>query len=296
MPGGCAVSARSALVFGASGQIGVPLVRGLLDAGWDVLAVSRRAHAPAPGLRWVRGDLAGAPALPPACDAVFSCGPLDLFSDWYAQARIACGRVLAFGSTSVETKRAAQDAGERALAARLQAAEAGLFAAAAGRGAAATVLRPTLVYGAGRDRNLSRIAALAARLGAFPLPRGAIGLRQPVHVDDLAAAALAAADSRDGHGRAYALPGGETLPYREMVARTLAALSPAPRLLELPGPLFRAALAAARAGGRVRDMPAGAVARMREDLVFDAGPAERDFGYRPRPFRPTAKMLGMDKG
>ncbi|KAB8198542.1 nucleoside-diphosphate sugar epimerase, partial [Lysobacter maris] len=32
-------------------------------------------------------------------------------------------------------------------------------------------------------------------------------------------------------------------------------------------------------------------ARMREDLVFDAGPAARDFGYAPRPFRPQAAMF-----
>ena len=84
------------------------------------------------------------------------------------------------------------------------------------------------------------------------------------------------------------MPGGETLAYREMVARTLAALSPRPRLVELPGPVFRLALAAARATGRLQGLPAGAIARMREDLVFDAAPATRDFGYAPRPFQPTA--------
>ena len=36
----------------------------------------------------------------------------------------------------------------------------------------------------------------------------------------------------------------------------------------------------------------GAVARMRDDLVFDADPAARDFGYAPRGFRPTPGMFG----
>lgn len=283
-----------ALVFGASGQIGAALLARLLAAGWAVDAVSRsppRPKTPPPGLRWHAGGFpdfalpAGAP------DAVFSCGPLDLFSHWYRASPLRAQRVVAFGSTSLQTKRAAADPAERALAATLRDAEARVFAAARARGAAATLLRPTLVYGAGRDASLSRIAALARSSGAFALPHDACGLRQPVHVDDLAAAAHAAATAPAAAGRTYALPGGETLPYREMVARVLAALPERPRLWSLPAPLFRLALAAAHATGRLRGLPAGAVARMREDLVFDVAPAARDLGYAPRPFRPTAAMF-----
>ncbi|MEZ0470878.1 NAD-dependent epimerase/dehydratase family protein [Luteimonas salinilitoris] len=284
-------SVRHALVFGGSGQIGAALVGRLRASGWEVVALSRKPPADGAGLRWLCGEFAALPALPGACDAVFSCGPLDLFSLWHAQARIDCPRVIAFGSTSMETKHAAADPDERALAQRLREAEARIFEVAAARGTRATLLRPTLIYGAGRDCNLSRIVALAARTGFFLLPRGARGLRQPVHVDDLAAAALAAFDQPASVGRGYALPGGETLPYRDMVARTLAALTPPPRLLELPSPLFRLALSAAHAGGRLRGLPPGAVARMREDLVFDAAPARRDLGYAPRPFAPRAEMF-----
>jgi hypothetical protein len=42
--------------------------------------------------------------------------------------------------------------------------------------------------------------------------------------------------------------------------------------------------------GRDAIAPA-AVARLREDLVFDAGPANRDFGYAPRAFVPTRDMF-----
>lgn len=287
------MTARIALVFGGSGQIGRALLARLVEHGWQCVAVSREPREGQPGVRWLTGNLD--PAFGPGgvdpCDAIFSCGPLDLFSHWYAASDVQCGRVLAFGSTSRDVKRDAEDPGERALAGVLRQAEERVFAAASQRGASATLLRPTLVYGAGRDANLTRIARLAARAGFFPLPRGATGLRQPVHVDDLAAAAVAAVDSPASHGRGYALPGGETLPYREMVARTLAALSPRPRLLELPGPVFHLALAAARTTGRLQGLPPGAIARMREDLVFDAAPAQRDFGYSPRAFHPTANTF-----
>lgn len=288
------MTARTALVFGGSGQIGHALLGRLAGEGWRCVAVSREPRDDAEGVQWLTGNLDPARAprdLPRHCDAIFSCGPLDLFSAWYAQSAIECGRVVAFGSTSQDAKREAADPGERALAEVLRRAEARILDATAPRGAAATLLRPTLVYGAGRDANLTRIARLATRAGFFPLPRGAAGLRQPVHVEDLAAAAAAAADSPVTHGKGYALPGGETLPYREMVARTLAALPSKPRLLELPGPIFRVALSAARASGRLQGLPPGAIARMREDLVFDATPAQRDFGYAPRGFHPTAQTF-----
>lgn len=285
---------RHALVFGGSGQIGAPLLDRLHDTGWRVTAVSRTPHHDQPGLHWLQGDFDRVEGLPRTVDAIFSCGPLDHFARWYAASNIEAERVLAFGSTSIDVKRGSADPEEREVAQRLRAGENGVFETAAARGANATLLRPTLVYGAGRDRTLTRIAVLARDWGRFVLPRNAHGLRQPVHVDDLAAAAFAACDSAATHGKAYALPGGETLSYRDMVARVLAVLEPPPRLIEVPSPLFTAALLGARALGRIGGFGDAAVARMRSDLVFDVEPARRDFGYAPRPFRPTAAMFSSD--
>lgn len=283
---------RTALVFGASGQIGEALLARLSKAGWQVSAVSRAPRASSSNVRWLRGEFAGIDDLPATVDVIFSTGPLDGFAQWYARGQVTASRVVAFGSTSLETKQASGNAHERDIVARLQSAERTVFDTASATGAAATLLRPTLVYGAGRDQTLARIAAMARRLGCFVLPRGAGGKRQPVHVDDLAAAALAVVDASATHGQAYALPGGETLAYRDMVARTLAALSPPARLWELPMPLFRVLLGMARRAGAIRGLTDDAVARMREDLVFDATPAVRDFGYAPRAFVVDKRAIG----
>ena len=282
---------KTALVFGASGQIGLPLLDRLGDAGWRVHAVSRQARSDTPGRHWLQGDFAHVPVLPRDVDAIFSCGPLDLFARWYATANVVSPRVVAFGSTSATSKHASEDDGERDVARRLLGAEAAVFEASEQRGAGATMLRPTLVYGAGRDATLTRIAGMARRWGRFVLPRRADGLRQPVHVQDLADAAFAANVSPVAQGRSYDLPGGETLAYRDMVRRVLACLDPPLPLLELPMPLFRAAVAAAQARGVARELTPAAVARMREDLAFDAAPARRDFGYAPRAFRPETRMF-----
>nr|WP_207748961.1 MULTISPECIES: NAD-dependent epimerase/dehydratase family protein [unclassified Luteimonas] len=278
-------------MFGGSGQVGAAVLARLLHAGWEVDALSRSDQVPAPGLRWLRGGFDAMPALARRYDAIVSCGPLDHFAHWQARTGIDASRVVAFGSTSLAVKRGSADDGERGLAARLAAAEGALFAAAKARGTTAIVLRPTLVYGAGRDQTLTRIAAMARRAGAFPLPRGAVGLRQPVHVDDLAATALAALAARGAGGRGYDLPGGETLAYRDMVARVLAALEPPARLVELPAPLFALLAGALRATGRLQGFGAEAQARLRQDLVFDLAPAARALGHAPRAFNPDAAMF-----
>lgn len=287
---------RHALVFGGTGQIGEPLLVRLRRDGWRVTALSREPSRDAPGLTWLRGSFEAMPALPTEVDAIVSCGPLDAFSHWYARDGVPAGRIVAFGSTSVAVKQHSVDPDERDVAQRLQLAEDRLATAARERSAALTLLRPTLVYGAARDATLSRIAAIAQRVRWFPLPRRATGLRQPVHVDDLADAAvdcLAVAAAAD---RAFDLPGGETLAYRDMVRRVLQALEPPAHLLELPLPVFNLVLQAAQSRGYAMGFGDAAVERMRRDLVFDMAPAQAAFGYAPRAFAPTAAMFPRSAG
>lgn len=276
--------ARRALVFGGSGQIGERLLLKLRAAGWKVLAFSRSPQPVLEGVQWRQGDLSQPWGGSERFDAIFSCGPLDHFARWYAGSEIDAARVVAFGSTSIEVKQDSADAAERDVAQRLRQAEALLFSNAAKRGVASTVLRPTLVYGAGRDKTLTSIAALASRTGFFVLPTSAAGLRQPVHVQDLADAAMAVVDHPITAGKAYALGGGEVLAYHQMVARTLASLPGRPRLLRVPGWLFAGAVSVAHLGGRLHSLNAAVIQRMAEPLVFDLEPARRDFGYAPIAF------------
>ncbi|MGY0505600.1 NAD-dependent epimerase/dehydratase family protein [Luteimonas sp. e5] len=281
------------LVFGGSGVIGAPLIERLLAGGAQVLAVSRQAAAMPPRARltWLPGWLQSMPVLPARPAMIASCGPLDAFAEWFAGSDLDPARVVAFGSTSVHVKHDSPDAAERELAARLAAAEARLAAACRERGSGLDLLRPTLIYGRGGDRSLARIVALARRHGRFVLPSDANGLRQPVHAEDLAAAAIAALQDEAGGVRAYDLPGGETLGYAQMVQRTLAVLDPSPRLHRVPPALFALLVALVRRSGRLEGFSPAMQARLCQDLVFDAEPARRELGYAPRPFRPEAAQF-----
>jgi hypothetical protein len=50
-------------------------------------------------------------------------------------------------------------------------------------------------------------------------------------------------------------------------------------------------LSLAHAAGIARDFGDAALARMRQDLVFDIEPAHRDFGYAPRAFQPCTSAF-----
>ncbi|HNR91783.1 MAG TPA: NAD-dependent epimerase/dehydratase family protein [Dokdonella sp.] len=276
------------LVLGASGQIGRFLVPALLDDGHEVHALSRIARsARHPRLRWLQGDLhASAPDLPDI-SVVFSLGPLDGLARWLASARLdARARVIAFGSMSVDSKRDSADAGERVLAARLLEAERAVAVVCAAQSRAWTVLRPTLIYGAGLDRSLTPIARLGRRWHVLPALPAASGLRQPVHAADLAEACLALWKRGVGQDRTYALGGGERLAFATMLARLRASLGvpclgiPLPlRALDVAWPLW----------GRLRSggLPGrAALTRLRQDLITDDAEARADFGWSPRGFAP----------
>jgi uncharacterized protein YbjT (DUF2867 family) len=152
-----------------------------------------------------------------------------------------------------------------------------------------TIVRPTMIYGTARDRNISRMLRFLARWPVFPLCGNA--LWQPVYVEDLAAAVVAALDSPVTVGRTYNLAGAYPLRFSELVrtaARTLLR-----RVL-----LVRVPVAAAVLAARVtRLVTPEQVRRLAEDKAFDYADATRDFGFKPRTFaegvRLEARGLGL---
>ena len=277
------------LVFGATGAIGRFLLPRLLDAGHEIVAISRVPRVSHTArLQWISGDLPDGFATPPACDAIFSLGPLDAFAQWLASSRVAGHpRIVAIGSLSERTKRSSRDPAERALAERLATAERTLAAAAAARGSTATILRASLVWGAALDRSLTPIAAFAQRWRVFPLAPGARGLRQPVHADDLAAACAALA-TLPATGGAYDVGGGERLPFSAMLARVRDSLPFATLPLPIPITLARAGIGVARRLPAFGAASTSALDRLGEDLVVDDAAASADFGWNPRAFHPDA--------
>lgn len=276
---------KHTLVIGLSGQVGEALLPLLREQAVPLLALSRSERVGDAGLQWLRGSLQAMPPLPAVIDCILSLGPLDAFAAWFADSSVERLRIVALSSTGRVDKSRSIDPAERDLAARLQAAEAQLFAAGSRRGCAVTVLRPTLIYGGGRDRSLSRLVDLGRRFGLVVLPSDARGLRQPVHVADVADAVRRCIDAAGTEGQAFDLPGGEALAFDVMVRRALASQAPRSRLIMLPALLWRLGLAAVSVFAR-EPISKGLLARLSLDQLADAAPARQAFAYTPRSFEP----------
>lgn len=276
------------LTLGATSLIGGALCA--MPERPPLICVSRNPPASAPSdTRWIRENLTdsqwgagladlevrSALALAP----IWTVAPvIDPLAD------LGVERLVSFSSTSRFTKASSPDPKEREVAERLARSEALLIESCERRGVAWTILRPTLIYLEGRDQNVTRLARLIHRLGVLPLAGDGSGLRQPVHAEDLAMVALTALDTPASAGRAYDLPGGETLTYRAMVERIFEGLGRRPRILALPPELWRLGFTLAQPFLPGASAQMGA--RMEADLTFDSKPAQDDLNWRARPFRP----------
>ena len=206
-------------------------------------------------------------------------------------------RVVAISSTSRFTKYAgsnATDSTENALARQLEEGEEHFKGWATEQGIEWVILRPTLIYGLGQDKNLSEIARFIRRFGFFPVFGEAKGLRQPIHVEDVASASIAAMNSKAAAGREYNISGGETLTYKEMVTRVFVAVNRRPRFIAIPLVAFKLGVGLMRVFPRYQHWSPTMAERMNQNLVFASVDAMRDFGFLPRPFQMYLSCMSND--
>ncbi len=146
-----------------------------------------------------------------------------------------------------------------------------------------TILRPTMIYGAPGDRNLSRLLALLKRASVLPVP-SRDHLQQPVHAADLAEAVLAAAERSAAAGQTYDTAGPEPLTFDELLRVSARAVGSTTRLIPVP---LAPIIAVARGYERISQEPRIKVEqleRLAEDKAFRIDDAVRDLGHAPRPF------------
>jgi nucleoside-diphosphate-sugar epimerase len=280
---------KTALVTGATSQIGRFLLPRLQAAGFTVTAISRQPpppDCPATGIIWQQADLQSDPLpLSQQC-FLFHLAPLPLLPPLLAHLPhdLSLTRVIAFSSTSCFTKANSPIPEEKTIAAQLSEAETALSAVCQAHGIAWTLLRPTLIYGCGIDKNVTFIAQFIQRFGFFLLAGRGTGLRQPVHADDLAAACATACLSPAAANKAYNLSGGQTLSYRKMVEAIFQQLGKKPRIISIPLPMFKLLSRIMALLPAFAHLSTAMITRMNHDMCFDHTKAYHDFGYSPRTF------------
>lgn len=278
-------------LLGATSLVGQCLLPLLTKNGYKVFAYSRHTGNPSNNeIEWQilsKADMAP----PDDCSrqlpiANWICvAPLWVLPEYFERLKTAgARRIVALSSTSRFSKESSSDTEERKIAQRLTNSEICFQTWASDTEVEWVIIRPTLIYGCGRDKNISEIVRFIRRFGFFPLLGQATGLRQPIHAADVAGACLAALQTPNAANRAYNISGGETLTYRDMVSRVFSALGHPPRMLTVPHWVFCLAVTVIRSLPRYRQWSTAMAERMMCDLVFEHTQAAQDLEFKPRPF------------
>ncbi len=277
------------LVTGATGFTGRRTVPMLMAQGFKVRCLVRPQSDVGPleslGVELVRGDLAVPGTLPAAfagADGLVSIAPLDTgHADALVAAAVAheIKRAVFVSSTQIFTRLNPQSLATR-LAAERRIADSGLWY---------TILRPTMIYGAAEDRNISRLIRYIKRWPVVFIPGPGTYLVQPIYVDDVARAIVDAYQEPRAVGNSYNIAGREPLRFNRLVDIIAGLLGRKILKVHLPSDQLVAVLQKAEAAGLPFFLRAEQLQRLNADKAFDYCAAARDFGFTALPFEEGAR-------
>jgi uncharacterized protein YbjT (DUF2867 family) len=284
------------VVTGGTGFTGERVVRLLTREGNAVTVLARPSAdvrgVIAAGARVARGDLDQPRSLPAAfagADAllyVASMGSGHMPATMAAAVSTGIRRVVCVSSTALLTNLPVRSKpmrmeGERCVR------ESGLEW---------TIIRPTMIYGSARDRNMCRLLRHMATWRVAPLPSGGRALQQPVHVDDVAATIVAATRAPMSIGRDYNISGARPMTLRQIIIHAAAAVGTSPIFLPLPATATSRALSFLERHGLRLPICAEQIDRLNEDKAFDHAAVTSDLDVVPRCFSVGIRQEAIELG
>jgi nucleoside-diphosphate-sugar epimerase len=278
------------VVLGAGGFIGRHVVAALRQEGWPVRAGWHSQRPILPGdVDWRRVDIrdaktvmhavagagavvncAGAKADEPESETV-NVGGVD---NLIAAAQATGGRrIIHISTQAVKLPRPGRYArtkreGDRRLLAS---------------GLPVTLLRPSVVYGAGHSGVFSTMERLVNALPMVPVLGDGTWRCAPLLADDVAQAVVACLKRPETAGRIYDLGGPEEISLDGLIDRLAALNGRDVRKLHVP---YVLSLWLARASSAVLRRPPISVSNVlgsNQELVIDSAPARRELDFRPVP-------------
>lgn len=287
---------KTALVLGGSGFIGNRIVAALAKAGWRVRVGTRDVNrarqarvfgevgqvmtvrAPIQDERLVRAALSGV-------DLVVNCvGILREFGSQSFEAVQGDGAIrLARLSADLGVKDfiqissiASDENSDSDYAKSKAAAEVGILSYMP----EATVLRPSLVFGP-EDQFFNRFAGMARLSPVLPVIGDGTAKFQPVYVEDVVAAVMAALDQSAARGQIFELGGPSIYSFKELMAYTVGCIRRRRPLVHIPESL--AAFGAMLTGWLpFAPLTSDQLVLLKEDTVVAAGAKTlEDLGISP---------------
>lgn len=153
-----------------------------------------------------------------------------------------------------------------------------------------TIIRPTMIYGTPKDRNMWRLVNQLKRLPVLPILGTGEYLQQPVYVKDLASIIISAYESTVSIKKAYNMSGAKPLTYNDVVDITGKALGKKVIKIHIPMKLSYHLLNIYEKISKNPKLKAEQVLRLNENKDFSYEDAKNDLGYTPLSFEEGIKL------
>jgi nucleoside-diphosphate-sugar epimerase len=144
------------------------------------------------------------------------------------------------------------------------------------------LLRPTMIYGSPKDKNLHKLIKFCHRYQFFPVFGSGDNLIQPIHADDIAQTLVTVWKNPQIHG-IYDLSGASIVTLRELVALVEKSINKSVRQISIPLPLGIWLATGLENLLRERSpLRREQILRLQEDKAYPYDAAQRDLGFCPR--------------
>ena len=148
-----------------------------------------------------------------------------------------------------------------------------------------TILRPTMIYGSARDRNLSRLIRFLRTSPFVFIPGTGEALQQPVHVCDVASTLANVVHNTLTYGNCYNIPGAAPLTFKEIINTISSLLGKRHYVFSIPTRPILKLMDMLESKSIQLPIKAEQVRRLEEDKAFTYEKASKDFGYSPMSFK-----------
>lgn len=283
------------IVLGATSGLGQRVVARLCDLGHAVVATGRSAERLRlidPRAETAMASMADADTLAPllaSAERIINIAHASTIEQLIALVPGTCQRLIVVGSTRRDSK--VPDRG----ADQVRHGEA-IFLSS---GLPGSILHPTMIYGGG-EANVARILALVRRWPRWlpmlwPVPDGGKALVQPVYIDDVASALVAAVTTDASIARSIVVAGPQPVPLADLLRACADACSRRLSILPVPtnvliGVVRLVALVSNKAPFSIAELQ-----RSREAKAYDIDALRTELGVEPRSFSEGIRLLAAEQ-
>ena len=278
-------------VTGGTGFTGSYVVPLLLKNGYHVRCLYRpgsdRSVLAQPEIEWVLGDLSDSQALSAlmrGADALVNVASLGFgHADSIVRAAKDAGiqRAIFVSTTAVFTQLNAKSKQVR-LAAEKTIENSGLKY---------TILRPTMIYGSPRDRNMWRLIRFLRYSPIVPVFGDGNYQQQPIYVGDVAQAIVSCLENDQTIGKSYNIAGKCPLTYNQVIDTIAGQMKKRVWKIHIPSAPVVSLLKFLERVDIPIPIKAEQVLRLNENKNFSYEEAERDFGFHPSSFAEGIKLV-----